>query len=307
MEDYYKVLEVSQQASSEEIKAAYRSLCQEYHPDKLPIGTPEKARKHIEEHFKQVIEAYSVISNPEMRKDYDLNLNCSDEVRFSDNPDLTNNQSRVIFDPEKLRQITENLELLKKNIELEYQEIQVEADQFVKQQIKAMGYKEKDLQGHTVKSKVVSCIITICFFFIGIRSMASGDTFLILLGIAWSGFLLLVFLTTLSSPTLSIKMAKKIGAIKEKANEKKSNAQQNRQKKLDQIKQHQQQRIEFFKSIPIFMLSEDYIADLTDEDQLYLLQSLHERNDAAELGQNVQAVAKVAIGVGLLAVLFGVG
>jgi hypothetical protein len=40
---------------------------------------------------------------------------------------------------------------------------------------------------------------------------------------------------------------------------------------------------------------------------LYLLQSLNERNDAADLGQNVQAVAKVAIGVGLLAVLFGVG
>jgi hypothetical protein len=59
--------------------------------------------------------------------------------------------------------------------------------------------------------------------------------------------------------------------------------------------------------MPIFMLSEDYIANLTDEDRLYLLQSLNERNDAVELGQNVQAVAKVAIGVGLLAVLFGVG
>lgn len=37
------------------------------------------------------------------------------------------------------------------------------------------------------------------------------------------------------------------------------------------------------------------------------IKSLNERNDAAELGQNVQAVAKVAIGVGILAVLFGVG
>lgn len=68
MEDYYKILEVTPQASSAEIKAAYRSLCQEYHPDKLPIGTPEKARKHIEERFKQVSEAYSVISNSEMRQ-----------------------------------------------------------------------------------------------------------------------------------------------------------------------------------------------------------------------------------------------
>lgn len=68
MEDYYKILEVRSQASSAEIKAAYRSLCQEYHPDKLPIGTPEKARKYVEERFKQVNEAYSVIINPEMRQ-----------------------------------------------------------------------------------------------------------------------------------------------------------------------------------------------------------------------------------------------
>jgi DnaJ-class molecular chaperone len=105
MEDYYKILEVTPQASSTEIKAAYRSLCQEYHPDKLPIGTPEKARKHIEEHFKQVSEAYSVISNPEMRQAYDLK--CSQGVSSSDNQDSPTCQSSVIFEPEKLRQVTE--------------------------------------------------------------------------------------------------------------------------------------------------------------------------------------------------------
>jgi DnaJ-class molecular chaperone len=63
MEDYYEILEVSQQATFAEIKTAYRSLCKEYHPDKLPLGTPEKARKHIEERFKQISHAYSVIRN----------------------------------------------------------------------------------------------------------------------------------------------------------------------------------------------------------------------------------------------------
>ncbi|WP_309740574.1 DnaJ domain-containing protein [Chamaesiphon sp. OTE_20_metabat_361] len=302
MEDYYKILEVTPKASSTDIKAAYRSLCQEYHPDKLPIGTPEKARKHIEERFKQVNEAYSVISNPEMRQAYDLK--CSQGVFSSDNQDSTTCQSSVIFEPEKLRQVAERLEALKKNIELEYKETQVEADRFVKQQIKGMGYKEEDLEGNTVIGKIGISIFTLCLFFIGIGWMASGT---MLLGIAWAGFWLLSFLKVISSPTLSIKTAQKIQLIKKKASEKKLKAQQKQQKELDEMKQYQQGRVNFFKSIPIFMLSEDYIANLTDEDQLYLLQSLNERNDAADLGQNVQAVAQVAIGVGLLAVLFGVG
>ncbi|MFM6223404.1 MAG: J domain-containing protein, partial [Dolichospermum sp.] len=39
-EDYYKLLEVSPDATFQEIKAAYRVLCKEYHPDKMPPGTP---------------------------------------------------------------------------------------------------------------------------------------------------------------------------------------------------------------------------------------------------------------------------
>jgi DnaJ domain len=302
MEDYYKTLEVSPQASLAEVKAAYRSLCQEYHPDKLPIGTPEKARKHIEEHFKQLSEAYSVISNPETRQAYDLNR--CEEVSSPDNQNSTNNQPITIFEREKLRQVTERLEIVKKNIELEYKEAQVEADRLVKQQIKGMGYKEEDLEGNTVMGKIVISIFTLCLFFIGIGCMASGSVPFIFC-IAWSGFWLLVFLKIISSPTLGIKDVQKIQSVKEKANEKKTTAQQKQQKQLDEIKQYQKGRIEFFKSIPIFMLSEEYISNLTDEDQLYLLQSLNDRKDATELGQNVQSVAKVAIGVGLLAVLFG--
>ncbi|MFM6312094.1 MAG: J domain-containing protein, partial [Dolichospermum sp.] len=70
-EDYYKLLEVSPDATFQEIKAAYRVLCKEYHPDKMPPGTPEKARKYIEERFKQLNEAYSTLSNPEERQKYD--------------------------------------------------------------------------------------------------------------------------------------------------------------------------------------------------------------------------------------------
>ena len=65
-EDYYKVLGVNRQASPEEIKKAYRRLAIQYHPDK------NKDDKAAEEKFKQINEAYAVLSDPEKRKNYDM-------------------------------------------------------------------------------------------------------------------------------------------------------------------------------------------------------------------------------------------
>ncbi len=63
--DYYEILGVSRDASSEEIKKAYRKLAAKYHPDKNP------GDKHAEEMFKQINEAHSVLTDPEKRKLYD--------------------------------------------------------------------------------------------------------------------------------------------------------------------------------------------------------------------------------------------
>jgi DnaJ-class molecular chaperone len=63
--DYYKVLNVSAEASSEDIKKAYRKLALQTHPDK----NPGDAR--AEEHFKQINEAYGVLSDPQKRTQYD--------------------------------------------------------------------------------------------------------------------------------------------------------------------------------------------------------------------------------------------
>lgn len=303
MEDYYEILEVSQQATFAEIKTAYRSLCKEYHPDKLPLGTPEKARKHIEERFKQISHAYSVISNPETRQAYDLNH--ADRLAADRNQNSPTNQSNTIFEPEKLKKATERLEVLRNNIELEFQETQIEVDRVVNHQIKSLGLKEEDLRGSTVIGKIGNSLIALFIFSSGIGWMALGNVLSFLLGISLSGCSLIFFLRKLSSPTLSIKNARKINLIEQRATEKKLNARKKRQKQLDDLKKYQQQRIEFFKSIPIFMLSEDYIATLTEEDQLYLLQCLDRRNDTAQLAQNVKTVAQVAIGVGLLAILVG--
>ncbi len=63
--DYYQILGVKKNASPEEIKKAYRKLALKYHPDRT------KGDKASEEKFKQINEAYAVLSNPQKRKQYD--------------------------------------------------------------------------------------------------------------------------------------------------------------------------------------------------------------------------------------------
>ncbi|WP_185871156.1 molecular chaperone DnaJ [Blattabacterium cuenoti] len=64
--DYYEVLEVSRNASSEEIKKSYRKLAIKYHPDKNLNN-----KKEAEEKFKEAAEAYEILSDPEKRERYD--------------------------------------------------------------------------------------------------------------------------------------------------------------------------------------------------------------------------------------------
>ncbi|MGZ8768296.1 molecular chaperone DnaJ [Aeromicrobium sp.] len=63
--DFYKTLGVKKDASAAEIKKAYRKLARVNHPDSNPNN------KQAEERFKEISEAYSVLSSPEKRKEYD--------------------------------------------------------------------------------------------------------------------------------------------------------------------------------------------------------------------------------------------
>ncbi|HEB65852.1 MAG TPA: J domain-containing protein [Chloroflexi bacterium] len=63
--DYYAILGVDKNASEEDIKKAYRKLAMQYHPDRNPDD------KASEEKFKEINEAYQVLSDPEKRARYD--------------------------------------------------------------------------------------------------------------------------------------------------------------------------------------------------------------------------------------------
>ncbi len=65
MKDYYGILGVSEDATEEEIRRAYRRLALKYHPDRNP-GDPA-----AEERFKEISEAYGVLMDPQKRRHYD--------------------------------------------------------------------------------------------------------------------------------------------------------------------------------------------------------------------------------------------
>ena len=64
--DYYEVLEVPKDADQDALKKSFRSLARKYHPDKNPDDS------EAEQLFKEVQEAYAVLSNPEQRRQYDM-------------------------------------------------------------------------------------------------------------------------------------------------------------------------------------------------------------------------------------------
>lgn len=82
MKNYYQVLEIEKDAEEREIKAAYRRLAKEYHPDR---NKASNARQR----FIQLTEAYQILIDDDLRKSYDLRIdrNRSRESQMKDKED----------------------------------------------------------------------------------------------------------------------------------------------------------------------------------------------------------------------------
>lgn len=79
--DYYKILGVSKDASQDEIKKSFRKLSLKFHPDRNP------GNKKAEEKFKEIAEAYEVLSDPKKKEEYD-NPHSEFDFKMSGGPDF---------------------------------------------------------------------------------------------------------------------------------------------------------------------------------------------------------------------------
>ena len=78
--DFYKVLGVTKDVSDAELKKVYRKLARQFHPDSNPGDAKAEAR------FKEISEAFSVLSDPEQRKEYDAIRAMGSGARFTGGP-----------------------------------------------------------------------------------------------------------------------------------------------------------------------------------------------------------------------------
>lgn len=99
MKNYYEILEVSENASSEVIERAYKVLAKKYHPDTWPKDKIFFA----ESKFKEITEAYEVLSNPNSRKDYDIKIGL--------NTSLDDKYNNLYSEHEKLKQEINNIKI----------------------------------------------------------------------------------------------------------------------------------------------------------------------------------------------------
>ena len=102
--NYYDILEINKNASPEIIEKAYKTLVKKYHPDLQENNLKNK----YEEKIKLINEAYEILSNPEKRKNYDLNLK-SNEITEDEYNILYNENINLKNEINNLKNINNNI------------------------------------------------------------------------------------------------------------------------------------------------------------------------------------------------------
>ena len=113
MKNYYEILEISQNASKEIIDKAYRVLAKKYHPDS---NKPED-KQWAEEQFKEINEAYEVLSDENKKREYDQNL-----INANTQNNETEEYEKLNEENEKLKLELEHLKYMQKNENMQNEE-----------------------------------------------------------------------------------------------------------------------------------------------------------------------------------------
>jgi molecular chaperone DnaJ len=140
--DYYEVLGVKKNDSEAEIKRQYKKLAKMFHPDKQ---TDEKKAKENEEKFKEINEAYEVLSNKEKRRNYDqfghnMPRNGSNEPGYDDLRDFIRraHESFFEFDQQQGTQHPSKPAPIRINLNLSIKEIYNGVDKKMKYGVRAV-------------------------------------------------------------------------------------------------------------------------------------------------------------------------
>ena len=139
--NYYKILEVDKDASSEVIEKAYKTLAKKYHPDLQESNMKQKA----EEKLKLINEAYEILSNPDSRAKYDATLK-QDEISEEDFNRLSEENRNLYNELNNLKHNTNNYYDTSPNINTpSYEDAKRQSDYQQRQYEEQLEY-EKQMQ-----------------------------------------------------------------------------------------------------------------------------------------------------------------
>jgi hypothetical protein len=302
-ESYYEILGITEKCKREDIKRAYIELCKNYHPDKLPPDTPEGARNFIAERMSLINEAYEVLKNENSRNNYDRIIesqtyNSSKKDYRDSRQDYHQSSHENNIDDLFEQSLLENA--LK---QLEYEE-----RQFDHQLRVTISNIEKKYSKHlkNIKSHIPGSLEVIdssmkleksigygMGAFIALWFVPLGSVLSILGWIALTIFGIL-FIQAISTPVYRSDYVKEVKEAKAK-----------RDSEITLFNTNINERINYFKTIPIYSIDYDFTRKLSPRDRLLLVKAMKQREDAEKAEKSLQSTVKVVATIGLLAIFLG--